>query len=57
MVSPVMERRGRVVTKAKGGKSSRCWSGYEPVKGKQPYAKGSCKKSSSSPKKAGKRNG
>lgn len=45
------------MTKAKGGKSSRCWSGYEPVKGKQPYAKGSCKKSSSSPKKAGKRNG
>jgi hypothetical protein len=25
-------------------KKSRCWKGYKPVKGKKPYAKGSCKK-------------
>lgn len=30
-------------------KQSRCWQGYEPVKGKKPYSTGSCKKSSSSP--------
>lgn len=25
--------------------NSRCWKGYEPVKGKKPYSPGSCKKS------------
>jgi len=29
---------------ANGNKSGRCWSGYEPVKGKKPYSKGSCRK-------------
>ena len=28
------------------GKSGRCWSGYEPVPGKKPYSKGSCRKAS-----------
>ena len=23
---------------------SRCWTGYEPVPGKKPYSKGSCRK-------------
>ena len=38
--------------KAKGtsnkgsGKSERCWNGYEPVPGKKPYSKGSCRKKS-----------
>jgi len=27
-------------------KKTRCWKGYEPVPGKKPYSKGSCKKSS-----------
>ena len=27
-------------------KKTRCWEGYEPVPGKKPYSKGSCKKSS-----------
>lgn len=32
-------------------KTSRCWPGYEPVPGKAPYSKGSCRKSTSpSPK-------
>lgn len=26
-------------------KTSRCWAGYEPVPGKKPYSKGSCRKS------------
>lgn len=25
-------------------KEERCWSGYEPVPGKEPYSPGSCKK-------------
>lgn len=25
-------------------KIERCWKGYEPVAGKKPYSKGSCKK-------------
>ena len=25
-------------------KKSRCWTGYEPVPGKKPYSKGSCRK-------------
>ena len=25
-------------------KKTRCWKGYEPVPGKKPYSKGSCKK-------------
>jgi hypothetical protein len=25
-------------------KTSRCWTGYEPVPGKKPGAKGSCRK-------------
>lgn len=33
----------KIVSKAEGG---RCWSGYEPVKGKKPFEKGSCKKAS-----------
>ena len=24
--------------------SGRCWEGYEPVRGKEPYSEGSCKK-------------
>ncbi|MDQ2775330.1 MAG: hypothetical protein M3Y57_10515 [Acidobacteriota bacterium] len=24
-------------------KENRCWPGYEPVKGKKPYSKGSCR--------------
>lgn len=24
-------------------KKSRCWKGYEPVPGKEPYSKGSCR--------------
>lgn len=28
-------------------KKSRCWKGYEPVKGKKAYSEGSCKKCSS----------
>ena len=31
---------------AGSGKSGRCWSGYEPVPGKKPYSKGSCRKTS-----------
>ena len=26
------------------GKKGRCWSGYEPVPGKEPYSDGSCRK-------------
>jgi len=33
-------------------KEGRCWQGYEPVKGKKAYSKGSCKKSNAPPKKA-----
>ncbi len=33
----------KIVSKAEGG---RCWSGYTPVKGKKPFEKGSCKKTS-----------
>ncbi len=34
-----------------GRTDERCWSGYEPVPGKKPYSKGSCKpKSGSKPK-------
>ncbi|HEX8323804.1 MAG TPA: hypothetical protein VF595_07805 [Tepidisphaeraceae bacterium] len=29
---------------AKKKKTSRCWAGFEPVPGKKPGAKGSCKK-------------
>jgi len=29
--------------KAKTSKSNRCWDGYEPVPGKKPGSKGSCK--------------
>jgi hypothetical protein len=25
--------------------NNRCWEGYKPVKGKKPYSKGSCAKS------------
>jgi len=25
-------------------KKTRCWVGYEPVPGKKPYSKGSCRK-------------
>ena len=25
-------------------KKTRCWRGYEPVPGKKPYSKGSCRK-------------
>jgi hypothetical protein len=31
-------------SKSKGKSKSRCWSGYEPVAGKKPFSKGSCKK-------------
>lgn len=27
-----------------GKKSERCWKGYEPVPGKEPYSQGSCRK-------------
>jgi hypothetical protein len=27
-----------------GKKSERCWKGYEPVPGKEPYSPGSCRK-------------
>lgn len=30
--------------KAKPKKTSRCWPGYEPVPGKKPVSKGSCRK-------------
>lgn len=26
------------------GKTSRCWTGYEPTPGKKPGSKGSCRK-------------
>lgn len=29
--------------KAVAKKQTRCWDGYEPVPGKKPFAKGSCK--------------
>lgn len=29
--------------KAEKKKKGRCWKGYEPVPGKEPYSKGSCK--------------
>lgn len=35
------EPKGRT---AAGGAVSRCWEGYEPVEGKKPFSKGSCKK-------------
>ena len=28
------------------GSTNRCWRGYEPVPGKAPHAKGSCRKAS-----------
>jgi len=30
---------------SKEEKKTRCWKGYEPVKGKKPYSPNSCKKS------------
>ena len=33
-------------------KESRCWTGFEPVPGKAPYSKGSCKKKAGSKKAA-----
>ena len=30
--------------KKKKKKGSRCWSGYEPTPGKEPYSDGSCRK-------------
>lgn len=35
-------------------KKDRCWKGYEPVKGKKPYASGSCKKATKPKPKKGK---
>lgn len=28
-------------------KTTRCWPGYEPVPGKKPFSKGSCRKKKS----------
>ena len=33
---------------------SRCWEGYEPVPGKEPYEKGSCRKKASTKSTSGK---
>jgi len=35
---------GRPTMEGKG-KKDRCWEGYQPVKGKKPFSKGSCEKS------------
>jgi len=44
LMRPHSKMQGKkIVSKAEGG---RCWSGYEPVKGKKPFEKGSCKKTS-----------
>jgi hypothetical protein len=31
-------------SKKKGKTTGRCWKGYEPVPGRKPYAKGSCRR-------------
>ena len=31
-------------SKKKKKKKGRCWSGYEPTPGKEPYSDGSCRK-------------
>jgi len=30
------------------GSTTRCWPGYEPVKGKKPHSQGSCRKKAAS---------
>ena len=34
----------KMLTPASPFNKSRCWTGYEPVPGKKPYSKGSCRK-------------
>lgn len=50
----IMPFTGSRLLKAGQDKSSRCWEGYEPVPGKEPYSPGSCQpKSQDKKKKAG----
>ncbi len=42
-MSSTVKRRGESRGKSKKT-SNRCWKGYEPVPGKKPYSKGSCRK-------------
>jgi hypothetical protein len=37
-----------MATKKAAKKTSRCWPGYEPVKGKKPNEQGSCRKKAAS---------
>jgi len=41
MESPLYKR---ILTPISPFNKSRCWTGYEPVPGKKPYSKGSCRK-------------
>ena len=41
MESPLYKK---MLTPVSPFNKSRCWTGYEPVPGKKPYSKGSCKK-------------
>lgn len=34
----------KILTPVSPFNKSRCWAGYEPVPGKKPYSKGSCRK-------------
>ena len=41
MGSPLFKK---MLTPVSPFNKSRCWTGYEPVPGKKPYSKGSCRK-------------
>jgi hypothetical protein len=50
-LNPLTEHMGSVLNRVnpakwwgKGLDGGRCWKGYEPVPGRQPYSKGSCRK-------------
>lgn len=43
-----IEALEKSASKCSGGNCPRCWEGYEPVPGKKPFSKGSCRKKSSS---------
>ena len=43
-INPKTALYKKMLTPVSPFNKSRCWTGYEPVPGKKPYSKGSCKK-------------
>ena len=48
-MNTLYERIIHLLTERKKGKKGRCWTGYKPTPGVEPYAKGSCMKEAKSP--------